>query len=241
MMLCPRLFINFLRENGMKFIVRGFAAASLLVLASTAQADVVLSYFNFNTLTTNSNVDVTTLTPNIGNGSLSENFNGSGTTAFSGSTINAENADPAEEALALTGGSSGNGTPNNGSYLQLKLSTLSASGLTLSFATQKSNTGFNNNQLQYSVDGGVNYVPFGSTYNPATSFGLQSFDLTSVAALNNKADVRFRIIFNGATNGTGNNRIDNLKVMAAVPAPSSLLSLCVGLPVVGFALRRRRK
>ncbi len=226
----------------MKIVVRSLSVVALLGLSHAAQAQFVVSYFNFNTLVNSANADVTTLTPNAGNGSLSETFNGSGTTAFGGSTINAQGADVAGQALALTGGSNGSGTPNNAAYLQLQINTVGYSGLTLSFATQKTANGFNSNQLSYSTNGGVSFTPVGSTYNPATSFALQSFDLSSVTALDNVSDVRLRLVFNGATSGSGNNRIDNLKVTAVVPAPSSALVLLFGaVPCVRMMLRRRKK
>ena len=216
------------------------AISALFALGSGAHAQTTVSYFNFNALTNASTVNVSTIAPNVGNGTLSTTFNTMGVTAFGGTTINAQGADVAGQALGLTGGSSGSGTPNNNAYLQLNINTLSFRDLTFSFATQKTTTGFNSNQLSYSTDG-TNFTNFGTVYNPPTAFALQSFDLTSVSALNNKPSVFLRVTFNGATSGAGNNRIDNLKLTAAVPAPSSLAILALGaLPGIGLLVRRKR-
>jgi hypothetical protein len=67
----------------------------------------------------------------------------------------------------------------------------------VSFATQGSSTGFNNNQFQYSLDGKT-FVNFGPAYTPATAFGSVPLviTLTSIAGLNDNANDAFRIVFN---------------------------------------------
>jgi hypothetical protein len=215
-----------------------------------AQAQFVVSYYNFNALTNNTAVDVTTITPNIGNGSLATSFltdatdPNLGVSAFAGSTVNAEGADVAGQALALEGTeASGVTNSNNGNFLEIRTNTTNFAGLTLSFATRRTGTGFNSNQLSYSTNGGGSFTNFGAAYDPVTTtaLALQSFDLSGIAGLNNNADVRFRVTFTGATSDAGNNRIDNLKVVAATPAPSSVAVMALGglMPLVAIARRRR--
>ena len=219
--------------------------------AVPAQAQFVLSYFNFNGLTSGALVDVTTIASTAGTGSLTTNFNTQatgdpGVTSFGGTATNAEPGSPAGSALALQGliGAAS----NNSKFLELRTNTLgnNVTGLNLSFATQRTSTGFNSNQLSYSTNGGATFTDFGSPYVPVASFtspaGLQAFDLTSVTALNNKADVRFRITFTGSSASNGNNRIDNLKLTAAtVPAPSSVAVMALGglMPLISLVRRRR--
>ena len=49
----------------------------------------------------------------------------------------------------------------------------------LTFATQKTATGFSANQIAWSTDG-TNYTDFGLPYNPAASFALQTVDLSTI-------------------------------------------------------------
>ena len=222
----------------MKTLARSLSIVALIGLAADAHAQSVLSYFNFNSLPTSGAIDVTAVAPNIGSGSLESNFSTGIARANPGSTVNAENADPAGIALAM-----GNVNDiNNGRYLQLNLSTEGFSGLTLSFAAARSSNGFNNNQFSYSTDGGEIFTNFGAPYDSPASvnYALRSFNLSTITALNDNSDVRFRIVFNGGN--VGANFIDNLKVTAVVPAPSSIAVMALGgiAPLLTLTRRRRK-
>lgn len=158
-----------------------------------------------------------------------------------GTTNNARLGNPAGQALSLQGGS---GTANNGRHITFNVSTLGFSNIVVSFATQGSSTGFNNNQFQYSLDG-ITFVNFGPAYTPATAFGSVPlvFTLTSIAGLNDNANAAFRIVFNGASSATGTNRIDNFVVEGSpsgVPEPTTAILLVSGLSGL-YGLRKRRK
>ena len=159
--------------------------------AKTARADEI-AIWNFN----DSNLVV-----DHGSGMLVSSFSSVG--FATGSTINARIGDTAGQALNLTN------QTNNGESLTLSVSTAGFTNIIVSFATQRSATGFNNNQFQYSLDG-TTFVNFNSPYNPPTTFGLVAFDLSSISGLNNNLSATFRIIFNGASATAGSNRIDNL-------------------------------
>lgn len=196
---------------------------------ATARADEI-AIWNFND---------SDLAVDHGNGTLTSNFNLSNVIfTLGGSTLNARQGDLAGQALGLQGGTS---NANNGRFINLAVSTIGYSNIVVSFVTQGTGTGFNSNQMQYSVDG-INFINFGGPFTPTTTFTLVSFDLSSIVALNDNPNAAFRIIFNGATSSTGNNRIDNLVVdgtVSTVPEPASIILLGSGL--VGLARHFRRK
>jgi PEP-CTERM motif-containing protein len=203
-----------------------FLTILLLSTATTAKADEI-AIWNFN----DSNLFV-----DHGSGTLTTNFNLSNVVfTLGGSTLNARQGDLAGQALGLQGGTS---LANNGRFILLNVSTVGFANINISFATQATSTGFNSNQLQYSVDG-INFVNFGSPFVPPVAFGVLSFDLSSFAALNNNPNAAFRIVFNGASSSSGNNRIDNIVIEGTsivVPEPASITLLSLGL---GGALMRR--
>jgi hypothetical protein len=208
------------------------AALVWLALTPTAHAAFVVSYYNFNSY----NGTDLTISPNQGAGSITINPLGSGFTGnFSGTTINALGGDPAGTSLSLIAGTN---QVNNGASITIQFSTLGLSDVVLSFATQRTSTGFNSNQLAYSLDG-VNFTNFGSPITPASSFALVTFDLSSITALNNQATVYLRYTLNGATSSAGNNRIDNLQITAA-PAPANLALAAIGGLCFGAGRLRRR-
>ena len=137
--------------------------------------------------------------------------------SFAGSTVNADGSDTAGAAMALVG------SANNGDSVTFAVSAGGYSALQVSFATQRTSTGFTGNQFQYSLDGNT-FVNFGAAFVPASAYAVQSFDLSGVTALNNDSAATFRIIFNGASSASGNNRIDNL-IVAGTMSPPAVTSL----------------
>lgn len=204
----------------------------LLFIASRAAFADEIAIWNFND--SNLNVD-------HGNGTLTSNFNVANILFAAGTTNNARQGDIAGQALSLQGGT---GNANNGRNITFNVSTAGFSNIIVSFATQGTSTGFNNNQFQYSLDGTA-FVDFGPTYVPAAAFGSVPlvFSLASVPGLNDNPNAAFRIVFNGATSSTGTNRIDNFAVEGSpsdIPEPTTAVLLLSGLSSL-YGLRRKRR
>jgi len=207
-------------------------AVLISLAASQAALADELAVWNFND--SDLNVD-------HGSGTLTSTVNAVNILFPAGTTNNARQGDAAGQALSLQGGT---GNANNGRNLTFNVSTLGFSNIVVSFATQGTSTGFNSNQFQYSLDG-ITFVDFAAPYAPATAFGALPlvFTLSSIVGLNNNPNAAFRIVFNGATSSTGNNRIDNIVVEgtnATIPEPTTALLLISGLSGL-YKLRRRRK
>jgi len=208
-------------------------AVLLFLAASQAALADELAVWNFND--SDLNVD-------HGNGTLISNFNVVNILFAAGTSNNARQGDLAGQALSLQGGT---GNANNGRNLTFNVSTAGFSDIVVSFATQGTSTGFNSNQFQYSLDG-ITFVDFGAPYTPLTAFGTVPlvFSLSGILGLNNNPNAAFRIVFNGATSSTGNNRIDNVVVegsnASSIPEPTTAVLLLSGLGGL-VKLRRHKK
>ncbi len=167
---------------------------------------------------------------------------------------------------------SGNGSPHSfsstnwsiGDYYQFQVSTSGLDAIQLSWDQASSNTGPRDFQLAYSTDG-TNFTNIGLVYavlanaspNPvwtnATPQPVFNFtrDLTSIAAIDNAANVFFRlsdastVSANGGTVASGaTDRVDNFTVsgsVAVAPEPSSIAMALVGLVALSSVAVGRRK
>ena len=243
-----------------------FAFGLASIVASVASADMIAQW-DFQT-TTNGGTALAgaPLTPklvvaNFGTGSLYLNgTNGSsdffepavGNTSteinsFAGTTLNATGSmstvTSGSGALAIVGGAASvpAGTFGaNGKSMVFAFSMSGYSNLAVSYAVQRTASGFSTQQWDYSSDGtnwssaatitGIQASFSGGGTNVVTSLGVAS-------GLNNAATAYMRVTFTGATSATGNNRMDNFQFNAtAIPAPGAIA--LIGL--AGLIARRRR-
>ena len=227
-----------------------FASATALLLVSSSQA-ALIAYWdqNSNALPNAGGFGfLTTAFPQAadqGSGTLSlANFLTDTTTtsgdtfysfiqSFGGDALNAQPGVLAGGSLSPQGGT-GNG--NNGMAIILEFSTLGFTDISVSWAQRGTSTGFDSRAFDYSLDGS-DWTNFGTDLGDLTStWEVQSYDLSAVSAIENQSTVFFRIVLDGATSSSGNNRFDNITI-EGVPEPSALLLSAVGC----LALLRRRR
>jgi hypothetical protein len=233
-----------------------FFAGAMLAMASISQvrADLVAGW-DFQT-TTNGGTAVAAspntpkqYTANFGSGGLFLNGqNGSsdwfvpatGTTntelnAFSGTAINAGTGFSTTTtlgALALINQSA------NGKSAVFRFSMAGFQELVVSYASQRTNSGFTSQAWSYSTDG-VNWTDHQTVTNLPLAFATQT--LGAITGLDGATDAYLRLTLTGASSATGNNRLDNIQFNAtAVPEPTSML-LAGSVALGGVFLRLRRK
>lgn len=226
-----------------------------LLSASASYADLVAGWdfqttTNGGTATAASPATPKQYTANFGAGTLFLNgLNGasdwfvpatgsSGTelTAFTGTALNAgpgfSTTTSGAAALALLNQTA------NGKHAVFRFSMAGFQDLVVSYATQRTNSGFTSQAWSYSTDG-ISWTDHQTLTTVPTSFAAQT--LTTITGLNGATDAYLRLTVTGANAANGNNRLDNIQLNAtAVPEPTSLL-LASGAIVGGWVLRRRSR
>ena len=129
-------------------------------------------------------------------------------TSFGGTTNN----DPRQSVVAGNALSVANNAANNKSVV-IKLSTTGKENLQLTFSTRGTSTGFNNHEWSYSIDGNTfNPIVVSNTANTTSTWATRTIDLNSTLELNNKENIWIKLTVKGATNTSGNNRLDNIVI-----------------------------
>jgi hypothetical protein len=175
----------------------------------------------------------TTLEANFGLGTLYLNgSNGSSTwitatsgnelSAFGGSTVNAgvgfSSTTSGAGSLAMIGGT---GFSANGKKLVFKFSMSGRKDLVVSYATQRTGTGFTTHLWETSSDG-TNWVTAETKTITATSFAATT--MSTITSLDNALSAYLRLTVTGATAAAGNNRLDNIQLNASAAATISTVN-----------------
>lgn len=169
--------------------------------------------------------------------------------AFGGTSVNADatigmsTTTTGAAALAIAGGAATSGVFSaNGKSMVFKFSMSGLAGLSISYATQRTGTGFTSQVFEYSVDG-VTWSAIGSNSAIQSSFSASAVPAGtattfSTAGLDGAQVAYVRVTLSGATASTGNNRFDNFVFSAdVVPAPGAMALL----GVAGLLGARRRR
>jgi hypothetical protein len=166
--------------------------------------------------------------------------------AFTGTAVNASNGlstvTTSPAALAFVNETA------NGKFAVFKfdLSTV-FDPIEITLSAQRTSTGFTTQTWEFSTDG-ITYNPIGTlvsgttTGTIASSFGGSGIlTLPQFSGLAGASTAFVRATFDGATSGTGNNRVDNIQ-FNAVPEPSTYAMLALaGAGLAGYTIRRRRR
>jgi len=137
---------------------------------------------------------------------------GNEVTSFAGTALNAGSgfatSTTSPACLALVGGTSNSA---NGKFVVFKFSMTNRKDLGVSYATQGTGTGFSTQAWEYSTDG-TTWTSAGTISSIPSSFATQS--LSTITALNNASTAYLRLTPSGASSASGNNRIDNIQLIA---------------------------
>ena len=198
-----------------------------LPLLGWGQVATIVNY-DFNSGTTYAGLNPTVATNVTSTASSTEAFVtyggvASGASAFTATTIPGN-------ALGMV-----NSSGANAKYFQFQLGGTALntySGYKLYFQSQRSNAGAQLITVGYSTNGS-SYTNFTTTYAVPTSFGETVVDLSNVAALNNQANVSFRLFASGATS-TGTLRIDNFQVQAIAGSSTAPRLTPSATALIGF-------
>ncbi len=186
-------------------------AALTLVFGQT-----VLYYWNFNTGAPATDQSwAQPIAATTGNAQLTYTF----TEAFSfgGTLFNGVDGEVIGGSFAPRGGLD---NENNGAYFTMMASTVGFDSITLSYPTRKTGTGFTTQEVKYTINGTdwitKQTIDLSAFTNAWVETQMVNVDFSGVAGVANNANFGIRVVLNGATSGTGNNRIDNIRISGAL-------------------------
>lgn len=227
-----RQFLKSPKQMFQRMGLRACLALLVLVFTTNANAQTLIAGWDFQTTTSGGTAVLaspstpTQYTANFGSGTMYLNgTNGSSTwvssataslnqlTGFGGTALNAgagfATTTTAPACLAPLNSSA------NGKFITFLVNMTGYSNLVISYATQKTSTGFATQTWEYSTNG-TTWNPIQVVSTVPTSFAVQT--LSTVTGLDNISTAYVRLTLAGATAAAGNNRLDNIQFNASVAA-----------------------
>jgi hypothetical protein len=197
----------------------------LLLLCATGFAQINIAYWDFNV---GSNADLNNAWPNpipvtTGTGTLTHNF--TKTEDFGGSTLDIAGFPAVAAGFSFCPVD----FANNGNSLILNAATTGFKNIILSYATRYTATGFKTQTIDYSIDG-INFINktlIDLANDNVNTFVLKTIDFSGDAGVANNPNFKIKITVAGASNASGNNRFDNIRLSGAALAKS--ISIASGL------------
>jgi hypothetical protein len=188
----------------------GLACLFILLMYSSAWAQTLLHYWNFND--NSSLAALTAPAQSVGGAALTAIAGGISTIDVAGGTgqnFNVENLN------ARNGDAPGTHLRFNdpiGGQLQFDLPTSGYEQIVVQMATRRSGSGAGLQLWSYTVDGS-NYLPFDTLLPNNGNPALAVLDFSAVAGVSDNANFKLRVAFEQGPGGTvGNNRFDNVTV-----------------------------
>jgi len=180
----------------------------------------LIHYWHFNNLPSGTISQVASDISLSGQGQVSYPGTGSGyMDRTDGTTLNTFDNQPAGRGLRVR-------NPSNSRDLIIEASSAGFREIKLSFAVHRTNNGARQQQLAYSADAGVTWMPHGESYTIPINYDVFRFDFSSIAEVNNNANLKFKISFLGEEAGgiEGNNRFDNI-VVEGIPINTNVVEI----------------
>lgn len=211
------------RNDGVAATLVG--AASAWLCACSARADVVAAW-NFNAL---AGAVPPVLMADAGSGTVGLGEFTGGLGSLAGTDVNAMGGDAPGQGLVVTG------SGQNGRSIVLEVRTSGLAGLSLSVAARRSGSGFAVAAVE--AWDGASWQRAGVLDASTTQWLAHDFDLSAFVFLDDIAVARVRVKLEGATSGSGNIRLDNLRLEAnQVPGPGA--AAAIGAAAAGLTARR---
>ncbi|HOH98212.1 MAG TPA: endonuclease [Candidatus Cloacimonadota bacterium] len=188
-----------------------------------------IHYWNFNENVPGLNTNWTQpINATYGSGVLTYSF----TQAYSytGTTVNGIDGEVNGGSFVPRGGV---GNINNGEYFLLDIPTTGFEDIVITYVTQRTSTGFTNQQVIYSLDGGETNVELTNVSTIPSSWGTVTLDFSDIPGADNNPNFMVGFILTGAGNESGNNRFDNIQVTGTQIAGGDLDTPELSIAMVG--------